>query len=75
MVTKVFNIQPFFISIICDLNVVNRNSFFRVLSLSFSNSRSWCHVLQEKIMSVLLISIHLSLFKTKTKDGFIVILN
>ncbi len=25
---KVFNIQPFFISIICDLNFVNRNSSF-----------------------------------------------
>ncbi len=48
MVTKVFNIQPFFISIICDLNFVNRNSSFRVLSLS--SSRSWCHVLQEKII-------------------------
>ncbi len=48
MVTKVFNIQPFFISIICDLNFVNRNSFFRALSPS--NSRSWCHVLQEKII-------------------------
>ncbi len=48
MVTKVFNIQPFFISI-CDLkNFVNRNSSFRALSLS--NSRSWCHVLQEKII-------------------------
>ncbi len=72
MVTKVFNIQPFFISIICDFNFVSRNSFFRALSLS--NSQSWCHVLQEKII-VLLISIHLSLFKTKTKDGFIGILN
>ncbi len=42
MVMKVFKIQPFFISIICDLNFVNRNSSFR--ALSFSNSRSWCHV-------------------------------
>ncbi len=50
MVTKVFNIQPFFISIVCDLNFVNRNSSFRALSLSLSNSRSWCHVLQEKII-------------------------
>ncbi len=45
---KVFNIQTFFISIICDLNFVNRNSSFRVLSLS--NSWSWCHTLQEKII-------------------------
>ncbi len=38
----------FFISIICDLNFVNRNPFIRAFSLS--NSRSWCHVLQEKII-------------------------
>ncbi len=45
-------------------------------SLSFLNSRSCSQVLQENInMSVLLKSIHLSLFKTKTKYGFIVNLN
>ncbi len=50
MVTKVFNIQPFFfISIICDLYFVTGITLFSFV-LSLSNSRSWCHALQEKII-------------------------
>ncbi len=61
MVTKVFNIQPFFISIICDLNFVTGEFLFRALSLS--NSRSW----------VSRFTFHF--LRLKQNDGFIVILN
>ncbi len=49
MVTKVFNIQPvLFHQYYLWFKFCDRNSSFRVLSLS--NSRSWCHALQEKII-------------------------
>ncbi len=49
MVTKVFNIQPvLFHQYYLWFKFCDRNSSFRVLSLS--NSRSWCHILQEKII-------------------------
>ncbi len=71
IVTKVFNFQPvlFFISIFCDFKFCEQEFLLcyvisdRALSLSFSNSRSWFQLLQEKI-TVLLITIHLSIFKT-----------
>ncbi len=46
---KVFNIQPvlFHQYYLC-FKFCDRNSSFRVLSLS--NSRSWCHASQEKII-------------------------
>ncbi len=60
MVTKVFNIQPFFISIICDLNFVTGIPLFVRFHFQIRD---------------LGVTLYLSLFKTKTKDGFIVILN
>ncbi len=70
MVTKVFNIQPFFISIICDLNFVTGIPFF---AFTFKFAILVSHFTR-KDNCLLLISIHLSLFKTKTKDDSLLFL-